>query len=295
MRFDDERYVRLYTRDTATWKKLTFGARSIFCLLLRVVDRAGILDVGEDAASSVAALIEAPPELVSRCLPELESHFVVTIRDGVLVIPRFIEAQECAKSDRLRALEYRERRRDAVTKRDVLGASVTARHTPSQGVTPSGPVQVPSGQVRSREENSEEIASAPMAARPRARRGSEKSPLPFRAIDACREVASQAPTRFVQGFTDHDLSALGVGILRGIEAKIRIYREREDWRRAGRFMERGPHGYRGTIGITFLANGHFAEMMIEARAWESSKEKPAATNFLAAPLRVEPSANHRPK
>ena len=43
MDWANERYVRLYTRDTVTWKMWPWEARAIFPLLMRKVDRAGVL------------------------------------------------------------------------------------------------------------------------------------------------------------------------------------------------------------------------------------------------------------
>ena len=46
MDWSDERYVRVYTRDTPDWQCLSFLAQGLFCLILRKVDRAGVLPLG---------------------------------------------------------------------------------------------------------------------------------------------------------------------------------------------------------------------------------------------------------
>lgn len=43
MNWSDERYVKLYERDTLTWP---WQAKCVFALLLRKVDRSGVLDTG---------------------------------------------------------------------------------------------------------------------------------------------------------------------------------------------------------------------------------------------------------
>ena len=43
--YANERFVLLYTRDTATWKLLDWEARAVLMFLLRKVDRSGVIDV----------------------------------------------------------------------------------------------------------------------------------------------------------------------------------------------------------------------------------------------------------
>ena len=59
MRWEDENYVRLYTRDTTDWKLLSWEARALFVLLMRKLDRAGILELGRQSGGQ-AALSELP-------------------------------------------------------------------------------------------------------------------------------------------------------------------------------------------------------------------------------------------
>lgn len=146
MRWEDERYVRLYTKDTATWKLLCWQAKCLLPLLLRKVDRAGIADIGDDLVEGVAALVDMPPELVVAGLHGdgvrhgLLTREVFVARGPLLVMPNYIEAQEAKQSDAARQRAHRERARDlaraggVVTKRDE---TVTTGHALSQPVTPS--------------------------------------------------------------------------------------------------------------------------------------------------------------
>jgi len=136
MRWEDERYVRLYTRDTPEWTLMSWEARSLFSLLLRAVDRAGILSLGRSGLKGVASLLRMPLEVVERAMPELLDDGCVAIVDAVLVIRNFIEAQEAVQSDAARQRVARERARDK-TRAAELGIlkEREEEHNPSHGVT----------------------------------------------------------------------------------------------------------------------------------------------------------------
>jgi hypothetical protein len=145
MDWSDEPWIKLYRRDTADWMLLSWQARGVFCLLLRAVSRAGTLDLGKSGAKAVAIHLRASWPEIEAPLNELLSDGCVTIRDGVLVVPNFLTAQEAVQSDRVRAQTARERRRDLalgdenVTKRDASitprDETVTRGHAASRGVT----------------------------------------------------------------------------------------------------------------------------------------------------------------
>jgi hypothetical protein len=137
MDFTNEPYVRLYTRDTLTWKRFNWQAKAIVPLLFRRLDRSGTLDLdGMDPVGAVAIASELPPEVIAEGLPKLLELGVLELRGDFLVAPRFLEAQECIKSDKLRAREYRERKRSQVMAEP--SRNVTNRHATnetSRGVT----------------------------------------------------------------------------------------------------------------------------------------------------------------
>lgn len=144
MDWANERYARVYTRDTTTWKLLTWEARALLVLLLRKVDRMGVLEVGLDGHLGVAAHVEMPPEVVEAALYQLLARGVVVETDGAYVLPNFLEAQEAVQTEAHRSREYRARKRDAalnVTKRDGVvtnrDETVTVRHMASRSVTPN--------------------------------------------------------------------------------------------------------------------------------------------------------------
>jgi hypothetical protein len=116
MDWSNERYVRVYTRDTTTWKLMDWRGRVVLSLLFRKVDRAGVLDVGHDGVLGLAAVLELPIEIVEAGIAQLTSARggtpTVVDTGTAYVLPNFIEAQEAPSSDPQRKRESRARRRD---------------------------------------------------------------------------------------------------------------------------------------------------------------------------------------
>jgi hypothetical protein len=113
MRFEDEQYVRLYRRDTTTWLMLPWQGRCVLPLILKACDRAGIIDLGDDGWEGLAVTIKVPVEIVVAAMPEILRRGILALRDdGMLVWPRFIEAQEAKQSDKARQKSMRDRARD---------------------------------------------------------------------------------------------------------------------------------------------------------------------------------------
>lgn len=146
MRWEDERYVRLYTRDSVDWHFLSLEAQGLFCLLLRKADRAGIIRFGRHGVEGLARMIghQGRIDVIAAALDELARDGCVQMGDDALVFPNFIEAQEAKSSDAQRKRDQRERERDKalaeaepVTPRHKKSQAVTGGHTESQAVTPS--------------------------------------------------------------------------------------------------------------------------------------------------------------
>lgn len=140
MRWEDERYVRLYTRNTVEWEMLPWQSRCTWPLILRAVDRAGLLDLGKHGARGLSALIKLPPEVTEIGLSGLLEDGCLELHGTVLVVPNFVEAQEATQSDAQRKRESRERARAlaqiaTVTERDSESRNVTASHENGQKVT----------------------------------------------------------------------------------------------------------------------------------------------------------------
>lgn len=131
MDWANERYVRLFIRDTVTWRRWSWQARAIFCLLLRKVDRAGVLDTGrDDKAEALALILDVPIDVAGVVLDEWVTSGTVVVRDTAISIPNFMVAQETSQSDRMRQQQSRDRKRLA-----NIQNSEDARHSLSQPVT----------------------------------------------------------------------------------------------------------------------------------------------------------------
>lgn len=149
--------MRLYTRDTNTWRLLGWEGQAVLALLFRRVDRAGVLDSGGVGPEEAICLATGVPiEVVNTAWPRMLKTGTIVVDGPRLVIPNFLEAQEARSSDAERQRKSRELAR--VTKRDAmqsqnvtnghdLSHGVTRGHTVSQPVTPS--LAVPSRTVPS--------------------------------------------------------------------------------------------------------------------------------------------------
>jgi hypothetical protein len=135
-----EQYVRLYTRNTPGWLVAPWEGRALLPLLIRALDRNGHLDLGDDPIEGLAATVMLPLEVVEVGLAYWVKRQTVVWSGTVLQMPNYVSAQECTKSDKLRAQEYRARKR--VTMRDEASQFVTdpsrivtERHEKSRDVT----------------------------------------------------------------------------------------------------------------------------------------------------------------
>lgn len=140
MRWADERYVRVYTRDTGDWAALGWQAQALFLLLLRKADRAGILSTGKSGVRGLAALAGMPLEIVKEAEQILLDDGCIRKMDGGYLIPNYISAQEAKSSDKARQQKARETARDlatasGVTNGDSASQDVTTSHTTSHDVT----------------------------------------------------------------------------------------------------------------------------------------------------------------
>lgn len=161
MNFEDEPYVRVYKRKTVTTKLIGWEGRMVLRSLLLEVDRAGVLDLdGMDPAEALVALDEMPLEHAKVGMGRLIERGVVVIQNGVLFIPRFMEAQEARQSDAQRQRESRGKRAAAIRASKagvpVAEGAATTPPVPEPGATttetpPTAPVT-----------NSDRLASQPV-------------------------------------------------------------------------------------------------------------------------------------
>ena len=205
MRWDDERFVKLYTRDTLTWKRLGWEGRAIFPQLLRKVDRAGILVVDDlEPAIALAVILDAPEEVTRAAWDKMLPAGVVEFRPErrEILIPNFLAAQDAIQSDKARQAKHRELARsgESVTKRDIGSQNVTNSHAVSRGVT-DGHAMSRAVTTRLEETRPEETRSdqkPPAAEKPAA--PVRKRPVASPEEQACRKALRDA---FEQAFTQH--------------------------------------------------------------------------------------------
>lgn len=130
MDWDNERYVRSYTKDTVNRLLLPWQSRHLLDSLWRKFDRAGLIDLGEhDPVLAVAALLGDPEQFVADGLPSLLTgsdppcKIIQQAGKSYLYSPNFLDAQEAQQSNRARSKKSRETRRDKAR----LNAIVTKR------------------------------------------------------------------------------------------------------------------------------------------------------------------------
>jgi hypothetical protein len=130
-------------------------------LLMRKVDRAGILDDIDDPVDDLSLMTGLPVEYVEVGMKRLLTLGVIEINNNQLLVPNYLDAQESPRTDAQRQRERRQRRRDMAKSQNKTEQSqnksgqsqdkteashpVTGCHAASQGVTPipSDPSPVP--------------------------------------------------------------------------------------------------------------------------------------------------------
>jgi hypothetical protein len=172
MNWSDERYVKLYVRQTATWRMWPWQGRCVLPLLLQVANGAGVIDVGRrDPLQALSALIQVPVDVVQVGVEALIADGTIEVVPNGYLLPKFIEAQEATKTDALRKRDQRERERtkarertrEAVTQSHELSRAVTQSHE----LSPSSPAQPSPAQPSSAQPSSAQPSSAqPSSAQP---------------------------------------------------------------------------------------------------------------------------------
>lgn len=113
MNWPDEKYVKVYTRDTLTWKSWCWQARTVFSLLVRKLDGAGLIETGRmDPVDALALQLDLPREVVAAGLPPIIDCGTAEMVPGGLLVPKWIEAQESTKTEAQKKRDQRSRVRD---------------------------------------------------------------------------------------------------------------------------------------------------------------------------------------
>jgi len=148
MDYENEKYIRVFTRDTPNWALMSWEANGLLLLILRKLDRAGVLDLGRHGLRGLAAILRVPLADIERLMPELldgGDDAPLVMKGTVLFMPNFLVGQEASQSDQARQRASREKRRDvaAARERHIPIQSVTQSVDPSQDVTNGHTVSQP--------------------------------------------------------------------------------------------------------------------------------------------------------
>jgi len=138
--WSEERWIKVYLADSASWVSMTWQARGLYVLLQRAADRTGCIDLGPSGTRSVAALVRATWDDIAPVCDELLDAGYIVHRDGQLVLPEHIAQQEARASDAARQRESRRKKRSheasrGVTRSHTKSREVTDGHAQSQNVT----------------------------------------------------------------------------------------------------------------------------------------------------------------
>lgn len=115
MDWANERYVRVYQRETVDDQLLSWQARALWHLMLPKFDPAGVIDLSRHGARGLAALLRMPLDLVEMALEELLRDGRVRLvahgeRGQWLFAPNYRQAQESQRSEAQRMRDYRARK-----------------------------------------------------------------------------------------------------------------------------------------------------------------------------------------
>lgn len=138
MNYEDEDYVRLYTRETTTWRLLRWESQAVLLFMLKgKFDRSGVFESdGHTLSHAVTAVTGLPLTVTEPGLAQLLELRVWVETPTGLVWPKYLDAQNCKRGDAARQRESRGKRRaEALSrkrkKRDNGSRAVTRSHNMS--------------------------------------------------------------------------------------------------------------------------------------------------------------------
>lgn len=140
MDWSNERWIRLYTRDTVNWKLLRWEGQTVLLHVMRKLDRSGVLDLGGvKPVEAVEITTGLPTEIVNVGFPRCIEKGVFVVDGDRLLMPNFLVAQEAhvSAAERQRKSRARREKTENVTPRDPLSHDTQPDVTPDMShVTP---------------------------------------------------------------------------------------------------------------------------------------------------------------
>lgn len=236
LRWEDEDFVKLYTRETAESIDRGWEARALLHELMRKVDKAGILQLGRRGPVAIAGIVRMPEEVVLRAFDVLVEDGTVERIGTHIVLVNFPEAQAARSSDKLRKAQERARARDVArasgegSEVATAGPSISGdeEHEESRGVTDghAGSRQVTREERREEREErgvgqADELPQPVVVTKPKRGRGkSQKTSLP----------STWQPTADLVRWARNDVDVAFTDERVGVEAKrFRTKAEADGW------------------------------------------------------------------
>lgn len=214
MDWSNERYVRIYTRDTLEWLTWSWQAQALYVLMTRKCDRSGVIEVGDHGAAGLCTLLRWPASELEPALAQILRTGAVEQHAHAFVLKNYIESQEARTSDAQRQRESRERRREAVTRGAPASHAVTRGHTVSHGVTPNQPSSTEPSRAKSEGDVFHISTVAPVLSAP-----PELFEALLRFLGHFYENATRERVRLVLQQLERTLTPEGCGVGKGRRAK----------------------------------------------------------------------------
>jgi len=111
MDWENENWIKMYTRDTADIISIGPEGRAIWRELLCKLDRSGVIDIPDADLIVLADILRIPWEWFQIGFPKILARGMAEFRGGRLVVRNFLPAQEARSSDAQRQRDSRQRRR----------------------------------------------------------------------------------------------------------------------------------------------------------------------------------------
>lgn len=169
MNYEDEDYVRLYTRDTPTWLSLGWEGQALLALTMRKVGRRnGVLDFeGFEPLEALSSVTGLPAEVVAVGFERLSKRGVLVVDGQRIVLPKFVKAQWARQGVAAR----KRASRDAQAADEVISKLIIPQNdsTVTLGHTESHPVTLQSHPIPSKpsQEEPEQDGGPARSAKPR--------------------------------------------------------------------------------------------------------------------------------
>lgn len=114
MDWENENWIKMYTRDTADIISIGPEGRAIWRELLLKLDRSGVIDIPDADLIVLADILRIPWEWFQIGFPKILARGMAEFRGGRLIVRNFMPAQEARSSDAQRQRDSRARRRATV-------------------------------------------------------------------------------------------------------------------------------------------------------------------------------------